>query len=190
MTTIIIAVAVSIDSLWVGMSYGLKKSYFSVISILLIGLCSGILMLLPMIILDFFSILFVDNYAELISGIMLVAIGIWKIFQDYYYFSQLSSKSINIYSRSISNYGKYYVSLKESLVVGIAVGLDAFGVGVAIGLIDLTFLVIPLVIFSCILFFVFGLYIGNKINLEKLTFKGIYLIPGLLLIGLGVMRFF
>lgn len=82
------------------------------------------------------------------------------------------------------------ISASEAFMLGIALSLDAFGAGIAAGLMGLHMIHTPLLIVFCSAFFLIGgTCIGRKLAHYRYT-QFVSGLPGLLLIILGIIKLF
>ncbi|MCL6456878.1 MAG: MntP/YtaF family protein [Gorillibacterium sp.] len=78
---LILAIAVSLDGFGVGAMYGLRKIRIPLLSIIIIACCSGLVILISMKIGVWLSAYISPPVAKDIGALILVAIGIWTVFQ-------------------------------------------------------------------------------------------------------------
>jgi putative Mn2+ efflux pump MntP len=78
---ILLAVAVSLDGFGVGVTYGLRRIRIPVISVVIIGLCSGFVVWLSMQIGTLLSAYLSPHTAKVIGACLLVLIGTWALYQ-------------------------------------------------------------------------------------------------------------
>lgn len=79
----VLAVAVSLDSFGVGITYGLRKITIPFFSIVIISICSGAVIALSMQAGNWLSAFISPNIASNLGAVILVAIGIWALVQFY-----------------------------------------------------------------------------------------------------------
>lgn len=206
----ILALAVSLDGLVVGITYGLKQIKIGLLSLSIISFASGLTIFLSMnlgkLLLRFISPL----WAEKIGGMMLLAIGVYLFYHSLVEFMYIESQGDNslkeICTFKIKSLGLIIsilqepikadldysgvISSKEAVFLGIALALDAFGAGIAAAMTGYDVFMTPLlvVIFKFI-FLTGGMYMGQKIQ-SFLWNDKIKLIPGLVLIILGMFKIF
>jgi putative sporulation protein YtaF len=82
------------------------------------------------------------------------------------------------------------IDIRESLLLGLALSIDAIGVGIGSSLAGLGSAVIPFAIGLCQLLFLYaGIFLGRKAaGLGRLNKKAVSLAPGLLLLTLALLR--
>lgn len=204
-TGIILAIAVSIDGLSVGIIYGMKDikiAWLSQIIILSATSCAFVTaMLFGNAAISFFH----PAKAKIIGAVILLALGIWSLIEALSReSSSKSEKTIAIFrikplglavkilreptAADINTSG--VIDIKEALLLGSALALDAFGAGfgaaaAGFGIIWTTILVS----ITSLLFLSVGLYIGSK-KLVYLNQKVTIYLPGALLIALAVFKMF
>lgn len=209
---LILALAVSLDSFGVGVTYGLRKMKLPVISIIIIGLSSAIMILISMQIGVWLSLMLPPSMAKWIGSIILVSIGVWAILQVL-----KSNQEAEIDNKkSITNKGKriVYIEIKklgivieilkkpikadidnsgnisasEAMLLGLALSLDAFGAGIGAALVGFNSVVTAITIAGMSsLFILLGLKTGFWFSgidwLKKFT-----VIPGIILILIGILK--
>lgn len=209
---LILALAVSLDSFGVGVTYGLRKMKLPVISIIIIGLSSAIMILISMQIGVWLSLMLPPSMAKWIGSIILVSIGVWAILQVL-----KSNQEAEIDNKkSITNKGKriVYIEIKklgivieilkkpikadidnsgnisasEAMLLGLALSLDAFGAGIGAALVGFNSVVAAITIAGMSsLFILLGLKTGFWFSgidwLKKFT-----VLPGIILILIGILK--
>lgn len=234
-----LAIAVSLDSFGVGITYGLRKISIPFLSILIIAVCSGGVIGISMQAGAWLSTHLSVVAASRIGAAILVMIGIWALYQYYrsvqeqkHGKSELSelveddgdaragakdSRSYdagherlltpaNVFTIELKRLGIVIqilrkpqtadfdasgtISASEALMLGIALSLDAFGAGIAAALLGLHAIFTPIVIALCSAFFLIGgTMLGRKLaHLPIINY--VSALPGLLLIILGIIKFF
>ena len=205
----ILALAVSLDSFGVGLTYGLRKMKLPFMSLIFIACCSALSILIAMlfgkVILNYLS----PNVAEKIGGIILLVIGSWAIMQSIrqYREQQLESESVPTDGRILMNIEIKILGLvirilqkpteadidksgtitgKEAVLLGIALSLDAFGAGIGAALIGFSpFLMAISVAVMGALFVTLGMKSGYMFA-DSFWLKKFSFLPGLLLMGIGL----
>ena len=202
---ILLAFTLSLDSCSVGLTYGLRNVRIPLKSIVVIGICSAVVMILSMGIGHMIAQIFSPVLATKIGGLVLVASGAWVLFQ----FFQSDKKEEapqeeKVWNLEIASLGLVIQILRkptvadfdksgiisgiEALLLGMALSLDSFGAGVGASLLGYSpFMMAGLVAVMSSLFFFFFLKIGTVLSnmrwLQKLTF-----LPGVLLIIIGIWK--
>src|SRR5689334_5987737 len=80
-TLLLLALAVSIDSFSVGLTYGLRKMRIPFKSLLIIATCSAVVLSLAMAIGHLLIRFVSPSAAETVGGAILIAIGVWVLYQ-------------------------------------------------------------------------------------------------------------
>lgn len=203
---LLLAIAVSIDSFSVGFTYGLRKMKMPLNSILIIACCSGLTLLIAMLVGHVISRIFSPSFAESIGGIILILLGGWILYQ---YFKPSKEKEIlteekNIINFEIKSLGIVINILKkpltadfdksgtitglEAVVLGFALSLDAFGAGIGASMLGFPPLFLTLaVIFMSTSFVSLGIYLGRILS-EKSYMDKFSFIPGIILIIIGIFK--
>ncbi|MGY0692090.1 sporulation membrane protein YtaF [Virgibacillus sp. FSP13] len=194
-----LVIAVSLDGFGVGVAYGMRRIRVPLIALCIIMLCSGIIVLLSMTVGSVLSSIISAFTAKIIGGVILIAIGLftlWKMVtakkNDTTYASSKSKSQLDQF-KSVLKEPRYadldqsgVISVREAVLLGFALALDAFAAGLGAAMLGYS----PLLTASLIAFmsglFVFcginiGLFLSNSKWMKKLT-----LLPPFLLIALGI----
>lgn len=203
---LILALAVSLDSFSVGLTYGLRKMSIPLKSIGIIACCSAIALMIAMSIGQVIIRIMSSSVAERIGGVILICLGAWVIFQ---FFRPEKSKDILPHEKTIVNFEIKSLGLVirilqkpmsadfdrsgtitgiEALMLGLALSLDAFGAGIGAAMLGYSpfYLAITVAVMSS-LFVYMGIKIGSVFSnsnwIQRFSF-----IPGILLILIGIWK--
>lgn len=172
-----LAFAVSLDSFGVGVTYGMRKITVPIRSILIIACCSGLVMLIAMSIGHGLSLLFTPEKAQITGGFILIGIGLWALINVYRHKPLMAD-----FDQSGS------ISPIEAVVLGMALALDAFGAGIGAALIGFSpWITASFIAMMSGLLVNLGIRFGSLFAEAKWLGKTI-LLPGLILITLGIMK--
>lgn len=80
---LILAFAVSLDGFGVGVTYGLRKVFIPLISIVIIALCSGLTIILAMLVGQGISLFISPKFAEMLGGFILIGLGAWALLNQF-----------------------------------------------------------------------------------------------------------
>ena len=203
-TLLLLACAVSLDSFMVAFTYGLRNMALSFRSILLIGIISGIVFLIAMIVGDWIATFLTEKGAEIIGGSLLVIIGIWVLFSFFRSENTQEKNTAFQFKFEIKSIGLVIQILKkpmmadmdqsgniagiEVVILGIALSIDSFGAGIGAALIGLPLFTGSIgIAIATSLFLTLGMKSGSLLSswqgLKRLSF-----LPGLILILLGIVK--
>lgn len=190
-----IVFAVSLDGFTVGITYGLRKISITILTLMIIVACSGIVVFCSMVAGNVLSRFISPTYAAYSGSIILIGLGLFLLLS-------LVRTKIKIKKKPKSSYGSFIdnptmvdsdnsgtLSISEALVLGIALALDAFGAGFAAAM--LGFPVVTTTIFVAIasgLFVFSGFKLGHLLSHIKWINQLTY-VPPILLIGIGLSSF-
>lgn len=217
---IFLAIAISLDGFFVGVTYGIRKIKVAFLPLCIIALTSSLVIMASIALGNTLLVWISPGFAHLVGAAILIAVGLMvlketykslKVHEDVYsgysiiyanekedYPRQLLTWKIKPfgiiiqilkeptkadfdYSGSISNF--------EAIFLGLALALDAFGAGFGAGLTGSNPLLIPLFVGLTKLAFVSsGNYLGARFN--RLLNNWTAYLPGMILILLGVLKFF
>lgn len=202
-TSIILAVAVSIDSLSVGAIYGIRGIKIPITSRLIIALTTFIAFIISMVFGASIQMYFSAEDGQLIGAIILLIMGIWLFLKTVADNDEKDvTKTIAIFN--IKSLGLVIKILKEPIsadtdtsgtidsreacFLGIALALDAFGAGFGAAIAGFNiFTTTLLVTLSSLVFLSIGLSIGHKKQLI-IKEKNLKFLPAILLISLAIVK--
>ncbi|WP_048600582.1 sporulation membrane protein YtaF [Rubeoparvulum massiliense] len=211
---IFLAIAVSMDGLGVGFTYGLRKIKLSWWSIILIMMLSCTMLFISMLLGHWISDWLSDQLAQWIGASILILLGVWALFQlDQQHgtkkepltpslttdgspttLTRIELKRLGIVIQilreptlaDVDDSGT--ISFSETLLLGLALSLDAFGAGLGAALLNYPMFTTALaiaVVSGCCLWL--GIWLGNLFSYLRWLTR-LSLLPGLLLIVLGIFR--
>lgn len=209
---LILALAVSLDSFGVGITYGLRKIKIPMLSILIISIASAIMILISMQIGLLFSNILSPFIAKLLGSLILIVVGvlaILNVLRTKNGIPELENKNENntgkrIILIEIKKLGLVIQILKtplkadidksgvissiEAMFLGIALSLDAFGAGLGAALLGFNPLLTSFTIATMSgIFILLGIRLGFLFSDTK-WMKKFSIIPGIILITIGIMR--
>lgn len=209
---LILALAVSLDSFGVGVTYGLRKVKIPLLSIIIIGISSAVMILISMQIGVWLSLMLSPATAKWIGATILVVVGIWAIYQVLKSDNEVEPDN----KKELANIGKriIYIEIKklgivieilkkpikadidnsgnisapEAMLLGLALSLDAFGAGIGAALVGFNPIITAITIAGMSsLFIILGLKMGFWFSgiewLKKFT-----ILPGIILILIGILK--
>ena len=174
--SILLAISSSIDSLGIGVTYGIKNTKISKLSkIILFG--------------NIIQYILQNSFTNFLGCFILICIGIYICFQA----SKKEKDSQNVFNSPISsdlNHSKI-IEPQEALILAIALSLDSFCIGISGSMADINLSLFPFLVSTFQLIFLsLGSYLGINIrNFCKLPSNIWSIISGLLLIFIGFLRF-
>ncbi|SHE75714.1 putative sporulation protein YtaF [Seinonella peptonophila] len=198
MHSLLLAIAVSLDSLSAGCSYGMRNIRIPFLSKLIIAFCSGCVIFLAMSIGNQLKQLFPIVMMQVIGMVILISLGCIAIYQGicntgdqentekeetWNPFTILRKPTIADVDRSGS------ISSWEAILLGFALALDAFGVGLGAAMLDFPVLWLSFCItITAGLFLHLGMILGFRLMTQGRWGRYLSCIPGVLLILLGLSR--
>lgn len=175
---ILLAFCSTLDSLGIGITYGLKNTKILLGAKIILFACSFLITLFALFLGKYFSTIFPDYIANIIGAIILILIGIFLIFS-------CLTKESNFdfdYSNNIDS--------REAVFLGLALSLDSFGIGISTSMLKIGVLFLPLfVAIFQLLFLSFGNFLGRKIKKASQIPDNIWsILAGILLIFIGIVK--
>lgn len=207
MNLVSIVIAVSLDGFGVGIAYGLRKIRISLLALLIIMLCSGIIVLTSMLIGHVLRMFISPTITTIFGGIILILLGLFVfislIRSNVQEQSTITHSAKQVPHRKQKNKIKHFtavisdphkadkdqsgsISATEAIVLGTALALDAFGAGLGAAMLGYSPVVTAILIASMSGIFVFsGIHIGNLLSKTK-TLAMLTYVPPILLICIGI----
>lgn len=205
-SSLLLVLAVSIDSAGTGVAYGMRGIRMPASSLAVIGLCTGSLMTASMTAGAQFTTALGGDAAARFGGGILIAIGLWQLYRpwrdrrmenrdttqgDVLLQWRLPILGIAVkilkdpIAADVNRSGT--IDGKESLLLGAALGLDAFGAGFGASMAGFSLWVVPIVAVCSMLFVYAGAWLGDRAAAHSLGSKG-WVLPGIALILLGIWQ--
>ncbi len=209
--SLILALSSSIDSLGIGITYGIKNTRISYMGKVVLFVISFSISILAIWFGDVIKNVFSDFATKLIGNIILIAMGGFVCFQAirknemnhqrhkkdekiYSFFINFLGITIKIIKNPSSSDldSSNSIDSKEALFLGVALSLDCFCIGVGGSMIGISPFLFPLFIpIFQLAFLSFGTILGKKLcQLSHLPDNTWSIISGILLISIGFLRFF
>ena len=190
LNSFILAISSSIDSLGIGITYGIKNMKISFFSKFILFIISISITYLALFLGNLLSDMLSDFFTTIIGSGILIFMGPYIIYEAL----KIKRNNFNIFNNPISsdfNHSKT-IEPKEALFLAIALSLDSFGIGIggSIGSINLIFFPIFVSIFQLFIL-CSGIWLGKNINnLYRLPENIWSIISGILLIIIGIFKIF
>ena len=208
--SLILALSSSIDSLGIGITYGIKNTKISYMGRVVLFVISFSISILSIWFGDVIKNIFSDFATKLMGNIILIAMGGFICFQAihkkeikhkrnkkdekiYHFFIDFLGITIKIIKNPSSSDldSSNSIDSKEALFLGVALSLDCFCIGIGGSMIGMSPLLFPLFISIFQLIFLnMGHILGKKLyQLSHLPDNTWSIISGILLIFIGLSRF-
>lgn len=213
---LVLAVALSLDGLGVGLAYGCRKIRIPISSVATIAVCSMLAMSLSMFAGHGISSL--TGGTTGIGAFILICVGLWQLTQavlrkpdteeaipvlspavhkdttaDVLFKINLKPAGLVIQvlrTPAVADMdGSGAINFREALLLGLALNLDAFGAGFGAALAGFSFAVIPAVALSQIIMVSLGRSLSARFIPLSVSERFGFL-PGFVLIIVGVAKFF
>ena len=217
-TTILLAISSSIDSLGIGITYGIRNTTILFNGKLVIFLISFIVTLISLYLGNILKLIFPKFVIDYLGSFLFILIGIFICIQalkkdknnikdisynektinkkerkTYSFFIKFLGITIKIIKDPVSsdfdNSNK--IDSKEALFLGFALSIDSLCVGIGGSIVGINTYVFPFLVGFFQLFFLkTGNFLGKKLyNFSKLPSNIWSIISGILLITLGIIKF-
>ncbi|WP_047984420.1 sporulation membrane protein YtaF [Ornithinibacillus californiensis] len=198
-----LVIAVSLDGFGVGVTYGMRRILVPKSALAIIMVCSGIVVLLSMVIGTMLNSFLTVSFAKTIGGTILICIGLFSLINTIR--SQVKKEDeANPSTMSPNNFQSFRtvlttpdkadldrsgtISIGEAILLGTALALDAFGAGIGAAILGYSPIFTPILIAVMSgVFLYYGIRTGNLLvkskRLERMNF-----LPPVVLITLGVLN--
>lgn len=188
LNSITLAISSSIDSLGIGITYGIKKTKISLIGKIILFVISITITYLSISLGNFIQSIFPNFLTKLLGNGILILIGIYICFEALKNKNNFSNIFNNPISSDLDN--SKVIDPKESLFLAIALSLDSFCIGIGSSITDINLTLFPILVSTFQLFFLsIGTHLGININnFHKLPQNIWSLISGILLICIGISK--
>ncbi len=204
--SILIAGAMCIDALGLGITYGIKKIRIPLTSILIINVISTCILGLSMM-LGYGAKHFISQtLASTISCTILIIIGLFFMMEGYIKYLAQNRKASNCNLLKIRvprlsiiidiawDFTKADmdisgdISVKESIFLGMILALDSLAVGFGIALSEMNLYIFLALVFCMNMVSIFlGLLLGKKIDNYRANLKT-SLLPGFIIFFMGILK--
>lgn len=202
LTTVLFAMALSLDSLGVGISYGLDNMKISRGALLIICCCSAGVLATAMFIGQLLMQVIDLSLVRFLGAGILLSLGSFSLIKSI--IKMLQNKEGTLFELTISSLGiviqifkepnkvdmdrSGVISGTEALLLGLALSLDSFGAGIGAALLGLKIISTSLCVgISAFLFVSLGMSIGSRLG-ERNSYNKLSLLPGSILILIGLSR--
>lgn len=186
-TVLLLSVAMSVDAVGLGISFGVRKIKMGFSAAVIISLTGFFIITLAMLTGTGIQYLLSENTGSLISSLILIGMGLWVIVQSCEKPDSTGSRTVKIVRSpqegDLDKSGN--IDKTEAFFLGLALSLDSVGICIGAGSMHLSFILPPAAMVMQMLFIVLGIWlggiIGRKINTQICT-----LLSGSLIILIGV----
>lgn len=197
LTYLFLALSLSIDSIGIGITYGLRNTKIPIVSKIILFLISITFTTISLMLGNLITQILPDYIANFIGSFILIFIGIWILFQifcDDSLFIKFFGIIIQIIKHPISSDldNSKVIDWKEACFLGIALSIDSISVSIGSGITGLSSFLFPILVATFHIAFLFlGKFFGHKLNnIQKFPENICNIISGILLIIIGITRFF
>jgi putative sporulation protein YtaF len=194
LSIILIGIAANLDNLGVGIAYGVQSTTIPVKSNIIIAIIGAMITYLSVSLGAVIGTYISTDLANIGGGLILISIGSWTIWADWKRIASNKQKESqgNYFQQILDEPEKAdkdnnnVISAKESILLGIALSLNCFGVGIGGGITGVS----PF--WSCIIVgstsfctMMLGTKMGIKLSYTWIN-KFASSIAGILLLGMGL----
>ena len=178
---ILLALSVSIDSLTIGISYGLKKTKINNISNIILFAISFCITCGSIFLGHYISALFSPVLSTILGSSFLIILGLYNIY-----------KSLNTSPTDYDIDHSNNIDAHESILLGLALSIDSICVGIGSGIIGLNDIILPFLVATFQLAF---LNCGNSISQKIVKYlnvseQALSIFSSIILILVGIFRIY
>lgn len=176
---ILLALSVSIDSLDIGIPYGLKKTKITIISNIILFAISFCITCGSIFLGHYISALFSPTASTILGSSFLIILGVYNIYKTI-------NKPLTDYDMDHSN----NIDAKEAIFLGLALSIDSACVGIGSGIIGINDIVLPFFVASFQLIFLnCGNLVANSIaKYVNVSEYALSIFSSFILILVGIFR--
>ena len=176
---ILLALSVSIDSLSIGISYGIKKTKINNMSNIILFAISFCITCGSIFLGHYISALFSPTASTILGSSFLIILGVYNIYKTI-------NNPITDYDIDHSN----NIDAKEAIFLGLALSIDSACVGIGSGIIGINDIILPLLVASFQLIFInCGNWIANSIiKYVNISERTLAIFSSIILILVGIFR--
>ena len=176
---ILLALSVSIDSLGIGIPYGLKKTKITIISNIILFAISFCITCGSIFLGHYISALFSPTSSTILGSSFLIILGVYNIYKTI-------NKPPTDYDIDHSN----NIDAKEALFLGLALSVDSACVGIGSGIIGINDIILPFLVASFQLVFLnCGNFVANSIaKYINISEYALSIFSSIILILVGIFR--
>lgn len=209
--SIILAISSSIDSLGIGITYGVKDTTISYIGKVTLFMISFSITIIALWFGNVIKDIFPENFIKFIGAFILIFMGFFMCYQAltkdskteikekkmhiqkvYKFFIKFLGITIQIIKDPISSDldNSKLIDSREAIFLGLALSLDSFCIGIGGSIVGISHSFFPffIAIFELI-FLSFGEFLGRKLNHLNLLPRNIWsIISGILLVIIGISK--
>lgn len=209
--SIILAISSSIDSLGIGITYGMKDTTISYLGKVILFMISFLITILALWFGNMIKDIFPEFFIKFLGSLILILMGVFICFQAlkndtkpeieelqdstekvYQFFIQFLGITVQIIKNPISSDFDHskLIDSKEALFLGLALSLDSFCIGIGGTIVGISHSFFPLLIaIFQLLFLSFGNFLGRRLyRLSHLPDNIWSIISGFLLIIIGIAK--
>jgi putative sporulation protein YtaF len=203
---ILLAIALSLDSLGTGFAYGMRRLTLPTSTYLLLAAATGLLMTFSMLA---GASLMGPAHAALASALgrtALLGVGLWQIHRGWHQYLALTTRAAP--GRPLATFRLRPLGVLvqvlhdptradldrsgrldpgESALLGLALGLDAFAAGFGTGMLGFPLQVVPTVAVACPLLLAAGTALGRRITTDWFSRRG-FALPGLIICTIALLK--
>ena len=176
---ILLALSVSIDSLGIGITYGIKNTKIAKISNFILFAISFCTTCGSIFLGHYIAVILSPTFATFLGSSFLIILGIYNIYKS------INNPPINFDTDHSNDIDK-----KEAILLGLALSIDSFCVGIGCGIIGIDDLLFPILVASFqLLFLNCGNFVAKKI-IQRIDISEniLSIFAGIILIFVGILR--
>lgn len=177
--TLMLSISSSLDAMGIGITYGLKRTKFSVFSRIVFFLVSFTATTLSIFLGNIIKNIFSPEFTTFIGASLIIGIGVYTIYESF--------KRPKDFDFDNSN----DINMKEALALSLSVTMDSLCIGIGSSMLGINNYLFPLFVATLhLIFLLVGDFLGkNLVNISKIPNNIWTIISGVLLIFIGLCKF-
>lgn len=177
--TLMLSISSSLDAMGIGVTYGLRRTKFSIFSRIVFFIVSFSATTLSILLGNVIKNIFSPEFTTFIGAALLMGIGLYAIFESF--------KRPKDFDFDKSN----DINTHESLALSLSVTMDSLCIGIASSMLGINNYLFPLFVATLhLVFLLVGDFLGKKlVTISKIPANIWSIISGMLLICIGLSKF-
>lgn len=177
--TLMLSISSSLDSISIGITYGLRKTRFSILSRIVFFIVSFVVTTFSILLGNIVKCIFSPKFTVFLGGVLIIGIGIYVIINSF--------RSPKDFDFDKSN----DINIREALALSISLTMDSLCIGIGASVLGINTHIFPFFVATLNLVFLFIGYLLGKslVSIDKIPNNIWNLLSGFLLVIIGGCRF-
>lgn len=179
-STLMLSISSSLDALGIGITYGLRRTKFSLLSRIVFFIVSFVSTALSILLGNVIKNIFSTDFTVFIGAFLIICIGLYAIIESFKIPKDFDFDNSND------------INMKEALVLSLSLTMDSLCIGIGASMLGINTYLFPLFVATLhLMFLLIGDILGkNLVSISKIPRNIWSIISGILLICIGISKFF